>query len=221
MKIMELFCGTKSFSNEVLKENAHCEIITLDIMKRYNPTIQCDILEWNYKDKYLSNSFDIIWASPPCTEYSKAHRRKPRNLYLADNIVKRTIEIINYFKPKYWFIENPADGGLLQHRDFMIPLERYKHTCCYCKYGFEYRKMTNIWTNMKDLNLKICNKLTPCDNKQKYGKHLYTAQRTKSSNSKDNIGVTNAYVIPPILLKELIKDLHCRDNKFIEIPTKC
>ena len=52
MKILELFCGTKSFSKALTKEFPNCEITTLDILSKYNPTIQCDILEWNYQ-KYV------------------------------------------------------------------------------------------------------------------------------------------------------------------------
>ena len=50
----------------------------------------------------------MIWASPPCTEYSRAKSRYGvRQLDLAKSIVKRTLEIIDYFDPEYYGIENP------------------------------------------------------------------------------------------------------------------
>ena len=44
--------------------------------------------------------FDVVWASPPCTEYSCAKTVGIRDLAGADRIVERALEIINYFNPK-------------------------------------------------------------------------------------------------------------------------
>ena len=153
-RVLELFSGTASVS-KVLKEiYENCEIVSVDILPKYDPTHIVDILNWDYT-VYPPKHFDMIWASPPCTEYSKAKRYQPRNLELADSIVVRTLQIIDYFKPTHWFIENPADGGLMRHRPVMQHMNKYIHTCCYCQYGFEYRKATNIWTNREGLDLKI------------------------------------------------------------------
>ena len=54
--------------------------------------------------------FDYIHASPPCVEYSVAKTTAPRNLELADTIVKKTLEIINYLQPKNFTLENPYTG---------------------------------------------------------------------------------------------------------------
>ena len=45
--------------------------------------------------------------------------------------------------PKFFFIENPV--GALRKMDFMHGIPRY--TITYCKFGFPYRKATDIWTN--------------------------------------------------------------------------
>ena len=128
MRLLELFSGTKSVSKAVGKQ--FNEIISVDIINKNNPTYCTDILEWDYK-QYPVGYFDTIWASPPCTEYSIILCGRPdrqRNLELANKIVLRTIEIIDYFKPNKWFMENPQTG-LLKDQDFMlgIPSVSYTH----------------------------------------------------------------------------------------------
>ena len=72
---------------------------------------QIDIMDWDYTF-FERKSFDVIWASPPCTEYSRAKTRAPRDIDGANEIVQRTLDILEYFEPKYWIIENPQTGLL-------------------------------------------------------------------------------------------------------------
>ena len=102
MRILELFAGTSSFG-QVADEFEH-EVISLD--KDMPASIQYDILDWDYT-VYPSTYFNFIWASPPCVEYSIAKTRGIRNLELANALVLKTLEIINYVSPVFYVIENP------------------------------------------------------------------------------------------------------------------
>ena len=55
MKVLELFCGTKSVG-KVCEEKGY-EVISLDIEKKFNPSICIDFIEWDYKS--ITN-LDII-----------------------------------------------------------------------------------------------------------------------------------------------------------------
>lgn len=68
-------------------------VISLDILPKGNPDICSDICKWEYRQQYPSRYFDLIVASPPCTEYSQAKTTKPRNLEDADRLVKKALEI--------------------------------------------------------------------------------------------------------------------------------
>ena len=79
MLILELFCGTKSFSNVAEKRKHKC--FTIDIKENFNPSLCMDIMEFDI-DK-IPKEFqrpDVIWASPPCIEYSHAKRRGVRKI---------------------------------------------------------------------------------------------------------------------------------------------
>ena len=101
------------------------------------------------------------WAGPTYAEnvftmlQDKYDPHHLRDLSPANELVLKTMEIISYFKPKYWFIENPQ-AGCLKHQDFMIGLPF--HDVDYCMYGYGARKRTRIWTNYKDFEGKMCDK---------------------------------------------------------------
>ena len=91
-------------------------VISLDLKKA---DINTDMLSWDYK-QFDVGEFDVIWASPPCTEYSKAKTTGVRKIDYANSIVLRTLEIINYFKTKWWVIENPQTDLSTLHEWFRV-----------------------------------------------------------------------------------------------------
>jgi site-specific DNA-cytosine methylase len=195
MKLLELFSGTGSVRKAVGERFS--EIVSVDILPKFGATITTDILTWNYQ-VYPPHYFDIIWASPPCTEYSTAKTRAPRNLELADSIVQKTLEIINYFQPTTWYIENPQTG-LLKSRPFMENIPFYDIN--YCQYGLPYKKSTRIWTNKENFQPKICNKLTCTFMNETRTRH--NIQLGNGRRTTENISKINRYRIPDQLIKDL------------------
>ena len=65
---------------------------------RYGAEVVTDIMTWDYKAAFPQGHWDVIWASPDCTQYSRARTtaRKPRDLEGADKLVVKCREIIDY-----------------------------------------------------------------------------------------------------------------------------
>jgi hypothetical protein len=210
MKLLELFSGTGSVRKAVGERFS--EVVSIDILQKFNPTECCDILEWDYT-QYSSGYFDVIWASPPCTEYSKAKTQGERNFVLADSIVKRTLEIIEYFSPMVWFIENPQTGKL-KDREFMLGIPYIDVD--YCQYGKAYRKRTRIWTNI-EYDGKLCNKescpaVVNGRHKLSCGNGYSHSNKTESKYSGQKytdraIPKEEKYSIPTLLIQELFNDI--------------
>lgn len=172
MKVLDLFCGTKSIANAF--EAAGHEVYTVDWDEQFEPTLIADIGTLTAQDiiNLCGGVPDVIWASPDCTTYSVAaistHRKKEDNGNLSpqteyarkcDKINQDVIRLIEQLKPKYWFIENPVGG--MRKMEWMQKLPRY--TVTYCQYGDKRQKPTDIWTNHPDPDFKPqCRRGAPC-----------------------------------------------------------
>lgn len=180
MRTLDLFCGTKSFSK--IADAKGYETYTLDILEKFNPTYCVNLMDWDYK-QLPKGYFDIIWASPNCKDYSCLNflrKNLNKDLTESNNLIKKTLEIIEYFEPKYWFLENPQTGKL-KHQEFMKDLPF--NDVDYCKYGFDYRKRTRIWNNLDNWKGKVlCKKNHYCD-KRIDGKHQNFRWITRGSGT--------------------------------------
>ena len=202
MKLLELFSGTKSVSKVARQYNY--DTISLDLK---DADINCNILKWDYKI-YDVRLFDVIWASPPCTEYSIAKTTGIRKIDEANEIVKKTLEIIDYLKPRYYMIENPQTG-YLKSQSFLIDLHFVDVD--YCKYGMKYRKRTRLWNNILTFKPRpLCNK--DCGNIEN-NKHKATAQRMPSGTKntwgdKPLFKQSELYVIPEQLINHIFETIN-------------
>jgi hypothetical protein len=195
MRLLELFCGTKSVSTAVW--SAYDETISVDILPKFAPTVCSDIMTWDYR-VYPPGHFDAVWASPPCTQYSKAKTRGVRDIEGANAIVLRTLEIIQYFNPTKWFIENP-DTGKLKDQPMMRDLPYVVYD--YCRFGYTYRKRTRFWTNQV-LESRLCLGVDACP--AMIGrKHINSCGNGTSEYTVNTITLHDKYSIPVPLVRLL------------------
>ena len=108
-KAIDLFSGSGSVA-DVLRQRGY-EVVTLDLLPKYNADWQVDVMEWQYW-RIPARTFDVITASPPCTEFSQAKTVGERKLTQAMHIVEKTLEIIQYFRPRFWWLETPRHDKL-------------------------------------------------------------------------------------------------------------
>ena len=116
-RLLELFSGTGSIGRAFEAEG--WEVASVDLDPRFRPTVCCDVMQ---PDERSLGSFDMVWASPVCTEYSRALSRRPRDLATGDRLVLRTLEIIGNLRPRWWAMENPQTGLLTRQRRVLLQI---------------------------------------------------------------------------------------------------
>ena len=201
MKVLELFAGSRSVGK--IAEELGMEVFSSDLIEFEGIHYPISILDFDVTKVPFKP--DIIWASPPCTGFSVAaighHWMGGKGAYipktdtakLGIELVKKTLEIIEYFQPTYWFMENPR--GVLRKLDVVKGLN--KQSVTYCQYGDERMKPTDIWTNSIMWEPKpMCKNGDPC--------HVAAPRGSKTGTQ----GRANAYErskIPEQLCREILK----------------
>lgn len=197
MRLLELFCGTKSIGKEF--EKVGFEVTSLDFQSEFEPTYDVDIL--TLPDDFF-NGFDAVWASPPCTAFSVAslghHWTGGKGAYIPKTeesrigiaILEKTVAIIKHVNPKMFWIENPR--GMMRKQIIMSQFHR--DTVTYCKYGDTRMKPTDIWHNTSWTPRPHCNNGDPCHE---------SAPRGSRTGTQGIKGAKDRSVIPAELCREL------------------
>ena len=257
MNHLELFSGTHSFGK--VSCSLGYNIVSLDrdlgaecpLKSAYTSAkhFQEDILTWNYK-QYPKHYFKLITASPVCMWWShlrrswigrkiKAHGDTIITAEILDRdielygipMVDKIFEILDYFDPKYFIIENPKSGKMKNYINELIPF----YDIDYCKYSdFGYKKTTRFWTNIEGLEFNKC--YNNCEMKDyisdlipyydvdycmygfdyrkttRFWTNIKSLEFNKCKHTKhnyalghdSNMGLANKYKIPPEAIKKLL-----------------
>ena len=168
--LLELFSGTGSIGRAF--EAQGWEVISVDLDPEAQATFRQDITRWDCA-ALLGKKIDVIWASPPCTNYSILRKSTEDDRLDSDELVKKTLQIIQDLGNPPCFIENPWSGKL-KTRGLMDHLKL--HRVDYCTYGMPYRKRTAIWTNTAWIPSRpLCKH--DCASSRNGRTHIATAQR--------------------------------------------
>jgi hypothetical protein len=216
MNHLELFSGTHSFGKVSSKLGFNVVSLDRDMGNEddgYISTnhIQEDILTWNYKI-YPRHYFKIVTASPVCLWWSvcrlswigrkiKSHGDTVITREIIDEdidkygkpMVDKVFEILDYFEPEYFIIENPKTGSMKDYISSDIPF----YDIDYCMYGFDYRKPTRFWTNISGLEFNQCN------HKKKHN----GSQHVRGIGKSWNRGRKQRYKIPTEVIEKLFKKI--------------
>jgi len=188
MKLLELFSGTHSIGKIAKKYNIDVVSLDRDLDSKCplgtdyeSPKhFKEDIMTFDYK-QFNPDEFDIITASPVCLWWSnlrntwigrklKAHGDTIITKEILEEdinkfgkpMVDKVYEIINYFNPKYFWIENPSTGKMKHYinEKYLTPF----FDVDYCKYSnFGYQKRTRFWyRGLENFKPKLCKK--DCEN---------------------------------------------------------
>ena len=220
MKLLELFSGSRSIG-KVAEARGH-EVFSVDNVAYPNTNWVGDILDWDYRlnemnvgeldEVYIP---DVLWASPPCTDFSVAcigkkwvsgHEFKPKDQSLLGiKILEKTLEIIEFYLEKnpnlIWYIENPR--GKMRKAPHFKEMNHIRHTLTYCQYGDTRMKPTDIWTNdNKWIPKPMCKNGDPCHE---------SAPRGSQTGTQGLKGNHNRSKIPNDLCLEIIKSAECND----------
>ena len=205
MRMLELLAGTGSVGN-VFKDHGW-EVVSLD--RDLPADINCDILDWDYQNAFPPNHFHFVWASPPCTEYSRAKTVGTRKIEESNRVVQQTLDILNYFQPPSgWVMENPQTG-LLKNQDCVVGVPYFDID--YCKYGMPYRKRTRLWNSLTNFTPRpLC--VRDCGSIREDGKHKEAAQRgtrpTQGGGREPNHQhQRQLYRVPSELVEDIIASL--------------
>ena len=118
-------------------------VVTLDSDPKYKADFQVNILEWDFRSFFKPGHFRIVACSPPCRDFSTALTTRARDLDYGDMLVKRCLEIVEYFQPELWWVENPRFGHL-RSRTYMQELPFVDVD--YCQFSdWGYKKPTRFW----------------------------------------------------------------------------
>jgi hypothetical protein len=150
--ILELFSGHGHVS-DTAAWMLDCPRWTVDFDPSGGPSQVKDIGEWTAQDSEdLKARFPerrpIVFASPPCENYSRMNTTGKPDLEAADALVAKVREISEAIGAVAVFVENPGTGKLYGREVMDGGWVPHSYLVDYCQYGHILKKRTRIWCSL-------------------------------------------------------------------------
>lgn len=224
--VLDLYSGTQSWGKAFRAKGHKVLSVELNPMFTEAPynyeqwTISIADVTAKEVIKRLGGVPDVICVSPLCTTHSIAaistHRsasggfgktqleKKRNNILFAksdkarihDQLLIKTLHLIQDLKPKLYYIENPRGG---MRKSALMQGLMYRYTITYCSYGDNSMKPTDIWTNHLNPEFKEV-----CHNGNK-DCHHQPAPRGSKTGTQGKKGNLERSIIPQEFCEHIVK----------------
>jgi len=77
---------------------------------------------------------------------------------LGKECIENTIKLIQFYEPKYWYIENPMQSLMWNYIKYNLEFNGIENICSYGSYGYRINKKTKFLSNIK---MELLNKKIP------------------------------------------------------------
>ena len=87
-RALDLFSGTGSVKKYL--QEVGFEVLSLDIDPKCKPDLCKDLMQWRYWTEFRPGHFELICASVPCSQYSRANTTGVRDHVWADALANES-----------------------------------------------------------------------------------------------------------------------------------
>lgn len=190
--MLELFSG----SGNMARAFREAGYVTLTVDLHEEADLQVDVRDLTVPMILgrLGGYPDVVWASPPCTQFSIAsvstHWKDHKPPEEGTTLLAHTLRLIMQLQPRKWYIENPV--GMMRKLPVMQYLPR--RTLTFCQYGDAAMKPTDVWTNVHLFHPRRCKNGGSCHER---------APRGAKTGTQGKNGAKERGTLPMMLCREV------------------